>query len=130
MGVASSATPGQPAERDTATKTNIGASIAMWEELPSTLLLGRKEQVAEQESSNILKLPQRHLPVSVFSPGNTQVLQYHWGTPPNPVLTVEGKPLREGGGNENGEWVKADFILPKIFFIISKEKVFKLGNTF
>lgn len=102
----------------------------MWEELPSTLLLGRKEQVAEQESSNILKLPQRHLPVSVFSPGNTQVLQYHWGTPPNPVLTVEGKPLREGGGNENGEWVKADFILPKIFFIISKEKVFKLGNTF
>lgn len=70
----------------------------MWEELPSTLLLGRKEQVAEQESSNILKLPQRHLPVSVFSPGNTQVLQYHWGTPPNPVLTGGGETSQRGRG--------------------------------
>lgn len=64
------------------------ASIGLWEELPNTLLHGEEKQVAEQQSYSTLKLPQRHLPISMFSPVNTHVMQYHWGTTPNVTLTV------------------------------------------
>lgn len=52
------------------------------------------------KSYSILKPPQRHFPISIFSPVNTHVMQYHWGTTPNVTLTV-GTSQR---GRREWEW--------------------------
>lgn len=79
-----------------AQKNKTSVYIGLWGELPNTVAWrwgGSKLQNNHHFTNDLLT--DTHLPVRIFSAGNTPVAQHHWGATPHPVPAV-GASQRQG----------------------------------